>query len=96
MMDTITTLQWGLFAAYLTLFSISAITFARRPQLRSIAFLCAFIALPHIAFYITLLILPDWLDELETMMLSIAIRYQIIFTASLLLALAVRKESSRQ
>lgn len=83
--------QWALLGGYLALLAWVIIVGQRLPRLRPFAFVAGTVAASHIVYYALFLIFPDVLNGEATMLFSIAIRFQILFTAALLLALAVRR-----
>ena len=89
-------LQWGLLVAYLTLVAAALIVGYRRPVLRPWAFAVGFLSATHVAYYWLFLVQPDVLDSEATMMFSIALRYQVLFTAMLTLGLAVMRDEWRR
>lgn len=84
-------LQWGLLAAYLGLLWAAWLVGWRRPSLRPWAFAVGFLSATHAGYYWLFLVWPDVLDGDATMMVSIALRYQVLFTAMLVLALAMSR-----
>lgn len=89
-------LQWGLLIAYLALIAAAATVGYRRPVLRPWAFAVGFLSLTHTAYYWFFLAQPDVLDGEATMMFSIVLRYQVLFTAALMLGLAVVRNEWRR
>lgn len=82
-------LQWGLLAGFAVV-TLAALVDGRRPASRRMAMAVLFIALPHAAYYALFLVWPDVLGPMGTMMFSIALRYQPLFVAALMLALGRR------
>lgn len=89
-------LQWGLLVAYMALIAAAAIVGYRRPVLRPWAFAVGFLSLTHAAYYWLFLVQPSVLDGEGTMMFSIALRYQVLFTAMLVLGLTVLRDEWRR
>ena len=88
--------QWLLLGGYTALMAWSLLVGWRIPKLRPSAAVAGTLAFSHIVYYVLFLILPDVLDAGGTMLFSIAIRFQVLFTAALLLALAVRRNQWRR
>ena len=82
-------LQWLLLAGYAVV-TAAALVGGRRPPGRRVAEAVLFIALPHAVYYALFLVWPDVLGPMGTMLYSIALRYQPLFVAALMLALARR------
>lgn len=91
-MTIATASQWVLLGGYIAILLWSAFVAVRLPRLRPVAWAAGSIGLSHVVYYALFLIWPDVLDGPATMSLSIVIRYQVLFTAALLLALAVKRE----
>lgn len=89
-------LQWGLLMAYSWLLGAAFVVGWRRPSLRPWAFAVGFLSATHAAYYWLFLVWPDVLDGEATMMFSIALRYQVLFTAMLVLGLAVARSGWRR
>jgi hypothetical protein len=87
--------QWLLLIGYAVLFVLSAVVTWRMPRLRPAAAVSGSLAVSHVAFYALFLLFPDVLDARQTMWLSIVIRFQVLFTVALLLALAVLRRRWR-
>lgn len=87
--------QWALLGGYVALLFWAAFTAYWLPRLRPYAWAAGSVALSHVAYYALFLIWPEVLDAAATMAFSIALRFQILFTVGLLLALAVYR-SQRQ
>lgn len=88
-------MQYGLLWGYTALMLVALVVYMRWPKVRPWAFAAGFLAMTHVVYYALFLLVPDALDGMETMMLSIVLRYQVLFTAMFLLALAVRNRWSR-
>ena len=82
-------LQWGLLVGF-TVVTLAALLDGRNPTVRRVAVAVGFISLPHAAYYALFLICPDALGPIGTMLFSIVLRYQPLFVAVLMLALARR------
>ena len=82
-------LQWLLLAGY-AIVTVAALVGGRRPPGRRVAEAVLFIAVPHAVYYAMFLIWPGVLGPMGTMLFSIALRFQPLFVAALLLALAKR------
>lgn len=93
-MTTAIVLQWGLLLGY-GLLVIAALIAGRRRSARPLALGIIFLSLPHMVYYILFLILPQVLDGQQTMLFSLALRYQVLFTGALLLATDVRRRWKR-
>ena len=89
-------LQWGLLVAHLALVAAALVVGYRRQALRPWAFAVGFLSLTHVAYYWLFLVWPDVLGGEATMMFSIALRYQVLFTAMLVLGLAVMRDEWRR
>ncbi len=87
--------QWLLLGGYTALLAWSILVGWRISRLRPSAAVASSLAISHVVYYVLFLILPDVLDAGGTMLFSIAIRFQVLFTAALLLALAVRRSQWR-
>ena len=90
-MTLATAAQWALLGGYVALLFWAAFTAYWLPRLRPYAWAAGSVALSHVAYYALFLIWPEVLDGAATQNFSIAIRYQVLFTGALLLALAVRR-----
>ncbi len=90
-MNIATTAQWLLLGAYLSLLLWTPAVGWLLPRLRPVAFAAGSIALTHTVYYASFLLWPDWLDYTRTMLFSLAIRFQVFFTITLGMALAVRR-----
>ena len=82
-------LQWLLLVGYAVV-TVAALVGGRRPPGRRVAAAVLFIAVPHAVYYAMFLIWPGVLWPMGTMLFSIALRYQPLFVAALMLALARR------
>ena len=82
-------LQWGLLIGYAVV-TLAALVDGRHMAARRMAVAVLFIALPHAVYYALFLVWPEVLGPMGTMMFSIALRYQPLFVAALMLALARR------
>ena len=82
-------LQWLLLAGYAVV-TVAALVGGRRPPGRRVAAAVLFFAVPHAVYYALFLIWPPVLGSGGTMLFSIALRFQPLFVAALLLALAKR------
>ena len=83
--------QWSLLGGFAALLAWAFAVGWRFPRLRPAAAVAGAIGLSHTVYYALFLIWPDVLDGAATQNFSIAIRYQVLFTGALLLALAVRR-----
>ena len=90
-MTIATASQWALLGGYMTLLLWSAFVGGWLPRLRPVAWAAGSVAVSHVVYYALFLIWPDVLDGPATMLFSIALRFQILFTAAILLAMAVRR-----
>ena len=84
-----TWLQWGLLGGFAAV-TLAALVDGRHMAVRRVSAAVLFIALPHAVHYALFLVWPDVLGSMGTMMFSIALRYQPLFVAALMLALAKR------
>ena len=84
-------LQWLLLAGYAVV-TVAALVGGRQPPGRRVTTAVLFITLPHTLYYAMFLIWPDALGPMGTMLFSIALRFQPLFVAALLLALAKRRK----
>ncbi len=82
-------LQWLLLVGYAVV-TVAALVGGRHAPGRRVAAAVLFISLPHAVYYALFLIWPGVLGPGGTMLFSIALRYQPLFVAALLLALARR------
>ena len=85
-------LQWGLLVAFLALLMTAVIAGKIWPRERPIAFAVGFLALTHVVYYALFLIWTDVLAGYGTMLYSIALRYQVLFTATLILGMSVLRK----
>jgi hypothetical protein len=54
----------------------------RWPRLRPLAFAVGYSCRPHTVYYALFLVYPDVLDAAQTMLFSIILRYQMLFTTA--------------
>ncbi len=90
-MTTGTQLQWGLLIGYTALLGAAVYVGLRRPRLRPSAFGVGVLAFVHAGYYVCFLLLRPWVSGDALMLMSIIIRYQVLFAAALLLLLAIRR-----
>lgn len=94
--DVSTALQWLTLAAFGGLALVCVYVLARkRRTLAGVSVALLVVAINHVAYYIAFLIFPDWLDTLETMIWSIALRLHVAGTALLSLWMAWRNLDER-
>jgi len=80
-------LQWGLLAVNAAvLLAAAAVGWRRRPA-RPVAFAVGVLTGAHLIYYVMFLVLPDVLDATATMLLSISLRYMVVFLAAFMLAI---------
>ena len=84
-------LQWGLLIGYTALLVVSLYVGLWLPRLRPSAFAVGFLAFIHAGYYVCFLLLRPWFSGNALMLMSIIIRYQVLFAAALLLLLAIRR-----
>lgn len=87
--------QYLLFIGYAALFILSVIVGWRLPRLRPVAVVTGSLGISHAVFYALFVLFPDVLDATATMWFSLVIRSQVLFTAAMLLALAVARRRWR-
>lgn len=87
-------LMWGLLGGY-TILSIAALIAMVWRRGRYIGAAALVLAAPHALYYALFLLWPDALDGQATMLLSLALRYQVLFIGVLLLGLDVRRRWKR-
>lgn len=80
-------LQWGLLLANAAVLLAAAAVGWRRPAARPVAFAVGVLTGAHLIYYVLFLVLPDVLDATATMLLSISLRYMVVFLAAFVLAL---------
>lgn len=91
-MTTLTTEgMWLLLIGFTALLVGALLIGCRIPRLRPLCVMVGAIAATHAVYYWLFLIWPDVLDGTQTMMFSIVIRLQILFTMALVLVMAVRQ-----
>lgn len=83
--------QWLLLVGYTVLFLCSLYTGYRISRLRPMVIAAITIAITHIVYYALFLVWPDVLDFNETMLFSILLRFQILFSIMAGLVLAIRR-----
>ena len=84
-------LQVGLAVGFLGLLVAAFVAGARRPIVRPVAFAAGVVAGSHALYYVLFLWFPDVLDGAQTMLFSIALRYEILGLVAMSLALAVMR-----
>jgi len=89
--ETALALQRGLLVGYVTLLLIAAMAGVRWPRLRPLAFAVGVLSATHTAYYVLFLVYPDVLDAAQTMLFSIVLRYQVLFTAVLVMAMGIAR-----
>lgn len=82
-------LQAGLALGFLALTAAAILAGAKRRGVRPTAFAVGIVAGSHALYYVLFLWLPDVLDNQETMLASIALRYQVLGLVAIVLALSV-------
>jgi hypothetical protein len=88
-------LQYGLLYGYMALMACAVVAGWRWPRLRPLAFAAGFLAATHVVYYALFLIWPDALDAPQTLLFSVVLRYQVLFTAALVLAASVARRRWR-
>ena len=91
---TVTTaaaLQKGLLVGYVALLLIAAMTGVRWPRLRPLAFAVGVLSATHTAYYALFLVYPGVLDAAQTMLFSIVLRYQVLFTTTIVLVMGMAR-----
>ena len=83
--------QGGLAAGFTALLIAAVVIGWRRPHLRGLAFASGMIAAPHAVYYILFVWFPDVLDGPQTMLFSIALRYEVLGMTTLLLAMPLAR-----
>lgn len=91
MISVATAGQWLLLSGYTLLLAWAGIIAYRAPRLRPISVAAGSIAFTHVSYYAMFLLWPDLFDYDQTMLFSIAIRLQILFTIGLGLGIVVRR-----
>jgi hypothetical protein len=84
-------LQYGLLYGYTALLWGAFLAGWRWPRLRPLAFAVGFLSATHIAYYALFLIWPDVLNGEQTLLFSVVLRYQVLFTAALVLLMSVER-----
>ena len=84
-------LQYGLLYGYTALLLAALLIGWRWPRLRPLAFAVGFLSATHIVYYGLFLIWPDVLDGERTLLFSVVLRYQVLFTAALVLMMSVER-----
>lgn len=90
-MTTGVQLQWGLLIGYTVLLGAALYVGLCCPRLRAAAFGVGVLAFVHAGYYVCFLLLRPWFSGNALMLMSIIIRYQVLFAAALLLLLAIRR-----
>ena len=91
---TVTTaaaLQKGLLVGYTMLLLIAAMAGARVRRLRPLAFSVGFLSATHTVYYALFLVYPGVLDAAQTMLFSIVLRYQVLFTTTIVLVMGMAR-----
>ena len=83
--------QKGLLIGYTVVWLVAMIAGAQVNRLRPLAFAVGFLSATHAVYYVLFLIYPDVLDAQETMLFSIVLRYQVLFTAVLVMAMGIAR-----
>ena len=84
-------LQRGLLVGYVALLLIAAMTGVRWPRLRPLAFSVGFLSATHAVYYALFLVYPGVLDAAQTMLFSIVLRYQALFTTTIVLVMGMAR-----
>ena len=84
-------LQRGLLVGYVALLLIAAMTGVLRPRLRPLAFAVGVLSATHTAYYALFLVYPGVLDAAQTMLFSIVLRYQVLFTTTIVLVMGMAR-----
>ena len=84
-------LQTWLLVGYVLLVVTSVMAGARWRRLRPLAFAVGFLAATHAVYYALFLIWPHVLSAPQTMLYSIVLRYQVLFTATIVLVMGMAK-----
>ena len=93
--ETALALQRGLLVGYVTLLLIAAMAGVRWPRLRPLAFAVGVLSATHTDYYALFLVYPDVLDAAQTMLFSIVLRYQVLFTVTIVLVMGMAKDRWR-
>ena len=91
---TVTTaaaLQKGLLIGYVTLLLIAAMAGVRWSRLRPLAFAVGVLSATHMLYYALFLVYPGVLDAAQTMLFSIVLRYQVLFTAAIVMVMVMAR-----
>ena len=88
---TAATLQKGLLVGYTMLLLIAAMAGARVRRLRPLAFSVGFLSATHVVYYALFLVYPGVLDAAQTMLFSIVLRYQVLFTTAIVLVMGMAR-----
>lgn len=83
-------LQAGLALGFAACVVMAFIAGARRPVVRPGAFAAGVVAGSHTLYYVLFLWFPDVLDATQTMLFSIALRYEVLGLVTISLALAIK------
>ena len=88
---TAATLQKGLLIGYVTLLLIAAMAGVRWSRLRPLAFAVGVLSATHMLYYALFLVYPGVLDAAQTMLFSIVLRYQVLFTTTIVLVMGMAR-----
>ena len=84
-------LQRGLLVGYVALLLIAAMAGIRWSRLRPLAFAVGVLSATHMLYYALFLVYPDVLNSAQTMLFSIVLRYQVLFTAAIVLVMGMAR-----
>ena len=88
--------QAGLAVGFTALLIAALVIGWRRPHLRALAFASGTVAAPHAAYYVLFVWFSDVLDASQTMLFSIALRYEVLGMTTLLLAMPLARTLRKQ
>ena len=89
--ETALVLQRGLLVRYVALLLIAAMTGVRWSRLRPLAFAVGVLSATHMLYYALFLVYPGVLDAAQTMLFSIVLRYQVLFTAAIVMVMVMAR-----
>jgi hypothetical protein len=89
--ETALALQRGLLVGYVALLLIATMAGIRWSRLRPLAFAVGFLSATHAVYYALFLVYPGVLDAAQTMLFSIVLRYQVLFTTTIVLVMGMAR-----
>jgi hypothetical protein len=89
--ETALALQRGLLVGYVALLLIATMAGIRWSRLRPLAFAVGVLSATHMLYYALFLVYPGVLDAAQTMLFSIVLRYQVLFTTTIVLVMGMAR-----